>query len=342
MKKFWLAITFSLIALFGVFFGGQTIANAESLKFTVSAVQPDSQIDKKTTYFDMLVKPNEDQNLTVKITNSDKKAHKYRVSINRAGTNSNGVIDYSTHGVKPDKSLKNNVESLVPAPTTVTVPAQTTQDYNFTLKTPAKDFGGVILGGVRVQQVSQDSSSKKKGVSIRNKFAYVIGLQLHSNEDYVAPDMKLLGVKAKQMNYRNYVTANLQNTKPTIMHDLVVNAKVHTQGKKDKVLSVKKTNMSMAPNSNFDFPIGTNGKALKAGKYTLVLDAKAEKGRYHWHFTKNFVITDKTANKLNKSAVDQEQGPNYFIWILVAIIIVIILLGIIIYLNQKNQKKRRE
>ncbi|WP_172968641.1 DUF916 domain-containing protein [Companilactobacillus mishanensis] len=145
MKKFWLAITFSLIALFGVFFGGQTIANAESLKFTVSAVQPDSQIDKKTTYFDMLVKPNEDQNLTVKITNSDKKAHKYRVSINRAGTNSNGVIDYSTHGVKPDKSLKNNIESQVPAPTTVTVPAQTTQDYNFTLKTPAKDFGGVML-----------------------------------------------------------------------------------------------------------------------------------------------------------------------------------------------------
>lgn len=341
MKKIWLVLSISLLTLIGFFFGGNQV-KAESLNFSVSAVQPDNQIDKDITYFDLLVKPNEGQDLTIKIQNNDSKTHKYRVSINRAGTNRNGVIDYSTHGVKPDKSLntKYNIETLVPAPTTVEVPANTTQDYTFHLNVPKEAFNGVILGGVRVQRV-ENNSKKQKGVSIRNQFAYVIGLQLHSNEDYVAPNMKLLNVKAKQYNARNYVTANLQNTKPTIMHQLKINAKVNTKGTKDKVMDVKKDSMTMAPNSNFDFPISANGKALKAGKYTLVLDAYAEKGRYHWHFTKDFVITDKTANKLNKSAVDTQDSPNYFIWIVIAILVVIALLAVIIYLNQKNQKKRR-
>ncbi len=324
-----------------VFLGGQNTVKAENLNFSVSAVQADNQVDKQNTYFDLLVKPGEGQDLTIKITNSDSSAQKYRVTINRAGTNRNGVLDYSTHGVKPDKSLKNNIENLVPAPETVSVPANSTKEYTFHLNVPAQSFSGVMLGGVRVQKVDSKDTSTKKGVSIKNKFAYVIGLQLRSNEDYVAPNMELLGVKAKQIDYRNYVTANLQNTKPTIMHNLNVNAKVNTKGTKDKVLSTTKKDMTMAPNSNFDFPIGTNGKALKAGKYTLVLDASAEKGRYHWHFTKDFVITDKTASKLNKSAVDTQSGPNYFVWILIGVLIVLILLGIIIYLNQRNQKKRR-
>lgn len=341
-KKIWLVLSFSIMALFSIFAVSQATAKAESLNFSVSAVQADNQVDKQNTYFDLLVKPGEGQDLTVKIQNSDSSAQKYRISINRAGTNRNGVIDYSTHGVKPDTSLKNNIETLVPAPTTVTVPANTTQDYTFHLNVPKNAFSGVLLGGVRVQKVDSSSSKNNKGVSIKNQFAYVIGLQLHSNEDYVAPDMKLLNVKAKQYNARNYVTANLQNTEPTIMHNLKINAKVNTKGTKDKVMTVSKSDMTMAPNSNFDFPISANGKALKAGKYTLDLTATAEKGRYHWHFTKDFIITDKTANKLNKSAVDTQQGPNYFVWILVAIIVVIILLGIIIYLNQRNQKRRRE
>lgn len=308
MKKIWLVLSFSMMLLIGFFYGGNNV-KAENLNFSVSAVKADNQLDEKNTFFDLLVKPNEGQDLTIKIQNSDSQAHKYRVSINRAGTNRNGVIDYSTHGVKPDKSLSksNNIESLVPAPTTVTVAANSTKEYTFHLNVPKKSFPGVILGGIRVQRVESNSKSSK-GVSIKNQFAYVIGLQLHSNEDYVAPDMKLLNVKAKQYNARNYVTANLENTKPTIMHNLNVNAKVHTKGTKDKVMTVQKNDMTMAPNSNFDFPIGANGKALKAGKYTLVLDAKAEKGRYHWHFTKDFVITDKTADKLNKSAVDTKQG----------------------------------
>lgn len=340
-KKFWLIVSIFTVAMLSFLVNNIKTVDAENLNFDISAVQADNQIDKEKTYFDLLVKPSEGQDLTVKINNNSSKAKKFRVSINRAGTNRNGVIDYSTHGAKADKSLNNNLEKLVPAPKTVTVPANTSQDYTFHLKVPKKSFTGVILGGVRVQQIKKTSKKSKNAVSISNQFAYVIGLQLQSNEDYVAPQMKLLGVKAKQYNARNYVTANLQNTKPTIMHDVAVNAKVHTRGTKDKVMSYKKDNMTMAPNSNFDFPIGTNEQALKPGKYTLDLKATAEKGRYHWHFTKDFVITEKDANKLNKSAVDVKQGPNYFIWILVAVIIVIILLAIIIYLNQKNQSKRR-
>ncbi|WP_334329768.1 DUF916 and DUF3324 domain-containing protein [Companilactobacillus sp. HBUAS59699] len=343
MKKLWAALGISIVALLGIFFDSQTV-QAENLNFSVSATQADNQIDKKITYFDLLVKPDQGQDLTIKIQNTDSQENKYRVSINRAGTNRNGVIDYSTHGVALDKSLnpKLNLESLVPAPTTVKVPANSTKEYTFHLNVPKKSFSGVILGGVRVQKVQDDDNKKSKGVSIVNQYAYVIGLQLQSNQDYVAPNMKLLNVKAKQYNGRNYINAYLQNPKPTIMHDLSIKARVNTKGTKDKILSTTKKMMTMAPNSNFGFPIETNGKTLKSGKYTLILDATAEKGKYHWHFSRDFAVTNKQASKLDKTSVDTHSEPNYFMWIVIAIIVILILLCIIVYLNQRNQKNRRK
>jgi hypothetical protein len=59
--------------------------------------------------------------------NSDSKAHNYRVSVNRAVTNTNGVIDYSKRGVKKAPSLQANIEDMTPKAFTVNVPANTTK-----------------------------------------------------------------------------------------------------------------------------------------------------------------------------------------------------------------------
>jgi hypothetical protein len=49
---------------------------------------------------------------------------------------------------------------------------------------------------------------------LTNKFAYVIGLALQEDADYskIKPNMAMHSVNAKQMNYRNYITANVENT----------------------------------------------------------------------------------------------------------------------------------
>lgn len=336
MKKGLVALTVMISVLFGSL---MTIAHAENLNYTVSADLPENQLNSKVSYFDLKVTPGQTQDLTIQIKNSDSSAHKYVVTPNRAATNDNGVIDYSKSKAKADQSLKFDLKAALSKSQTVEVPAKTTKAVTFKLKVPKKAFTGIALGGINVVQETTASKKKSSGMTIENQYAYVIGLQLQEEEKVTAkPKMKLLGVKAKQLNYRNYITANLQNTQPVIMHGLKIKSYVTNVDSKKKLVTTDKENMAMAPNSNFNFAIGDGTQALKAGNYTLHLTATAEKGKYKWHFTRNFTISEQKAKKLNKTAVGQEKQPNYFWWFVGFGVVIVALLGLVIWLLLKNRR----
>ena len=176
-------------------------------------------------------------------------------------------------------------------------------------------------------------------MAIDNQYAYVIGLQLRESKNVkIKPNMKLHQVKAAQLNYRNYVTANLQNDQPVIMHGLKIKSYITAVGSSKKVMTTNKENLSMAPNSNFNFAMGEGTNQLKAGKYTLHLTAKADEGQ--WKFTKNFTITDKDAKSLNDTAVGDQAQNNYFWWFVALGVVIVLLLGLIIWLLMKNRRRQ--
>lgn len=323
-----------------VIFGGLSLtAHAEDLNYSVTADLPSNQINQKVSYFDLKVKPDQQQDLTIHIKNNDSKAHTYKVSPNLAVTNDNGIIDYGQSKAKADASLKFNVKSALSGAQTVTVPAKTSKAVTIKLTVPANRFTGVALGGINVLQELSKDNKKSKGVAIDNQYAYVIGLQLREDDKITAkPNMKLHKIKAKQLNYRNYVTANLQNTQPVIMHGLKIKSYVTKQGGSKKMLVTNKENMSMAPNSNFNFALGDGNQRLAAGRYTLHLTATADQGK--WQFTKNFTITDKEAKHLNDTAVNQPKQTNYFWWFVALAVVIIALLGAVIWLLLKNRRRQ--
>lgn len=337
-KRFW-----QLVLLMSVFFGNLgLIAHAENLNYSVSAELPKNQITDSVSYFDLKVTPGQTQDLTIRIKNSDSQAHTYIVSPNRAMTNDNGVIDYSQAKAKGDDSLKFDIKSALSPKQTVKVPAKTTKKVTIKLTVPKKDFSGIALGGINViQEKSTDSSKKSSGTTIENQYAYVIGLQIREKAKIdVKPNMKLLQVKAQQINYRNYVTAQLENTEPVIMHGLKVKSYVTKAGSSKKVLTTDKENMAMAPNSNFNFAIGDGTKPLQAGKYTLHLTATSDKGKYKWNFTKNFTISQDKAKSLNKTTV--EKPKSYFWWFVGLGALIVILLGLVIWLLIKNRRQNND
>ncbi|WP_164507416.1 DUF916 and DUF3324 domain-containing protein [Lacticaseibacillus songhuajiangensis] len=334
-----------LMALVGLIAAAPTLTtHADQLTYSVSAQLPSNQMTNKVTYFVLKVKPDQKQNLTIAIQNKDSKSHKYRVSVNRATTNVNGVIDYSKHGTKKASSLALDIETMLPKPTTVTVPAKTSQAFSLPMTVPTKSFVGTVLGGIRVMEVDNTSAKKQqKGVSLTNRYAYVIGLQAQEQDSIsgIAPNMILHSVKPTQLNYRNYISVNVENTAPIIMTKLQMDAKIYKRGTKTVVMKVNKKDMGIAPNSDFAFPVSANNKPLQAGKYTLDLNAWAVNKKYHWHFTKNFVIKRDVANKLNKSAVDQKKPKtNWLMWLLIALAILILLLLLLILLLLFKRRKK--
>ncbi|APX73189.1 DUF916 and DUF3324 domain-containing protein [Companilactobacillus allii] len=336
LKKIFLPMILGLVSIFLLFTVGSTSVKADTLNYTVGADLPDNQIEKSGSYFNLKVTPGQSQDLTIKITNKDTTSHQYEVSINRGLTNQNGIIDYGTHGSEEKDGLEYNIESLVDDPQNVTVDGNSTKLVTLHLNAPKQAFSGIILGGIRVKELTSTSkNSSKKGLTINNQYAYVIGLELRQNSDKIKPKLQLGDISEKQYNYYNYVSANLINPTPSIIDNLSINATVkNTKGK--NVYTQNKTNLSMAPNSDFGYLIGSPKQTLKAGNYELVMDAKS--GSTIWHFDRKFTITTATAKKLEKTTVaPKSSGPNY---LLIAFIIAILLIMIlVIFVYHKKYRK---
>lgn len=341
MKRFW-QWTVVLGTLLLAICGYQQVAHAENVGYTVNAVLPKNQDDSAATYFALRVKPKQQQKLSVVISNQTKSASKFKVSVNQAITNDNGVIDYSQSHPTLDQSLKVGIKDIFAKQSlpTVTVPGKKSKTVTVQLKMPAKKLNGMVLGGINVQKVTNTDQKAKKGVNITNSFAYVIGVRLRESAVNVAPNMTLLSVKAGQSNSLNQVNAKLQNPEPGIMSNLKVKAKVTAQGSDKVILQNEKSNLAMAPNSSFNYALPFGNKNLKAGTYTLTLDATAQ-GGYKWHFVRNFTITAKQLNQL-ANKYNQPQQKSYFWWFVAGGAVIVLLLAIILYLLWRNRRDRNQ
>lgn len=340
-----------LLLVGGVLFGApQSLVEAAELNFSVKAILPENQIDKKQNYFDLRVKPGEKQTIEVEVTNSGDEEIEVDMYLAAASTNIKGVISYpdpKSEDFKYDDTLKYPLPEIAKMPESVKVPAKSSVKVPIELSVPEEEFKGMIVGGIQFMKKEDESDSEEQGggMGVRNKFMYRIGLKLTEEDDAVETDMKLLGVHAGQVSYRNVIYANLQNTEPAVMEDLSVEAKVYPKGSKNLLYQQKTSDMRMAPNSNFEFPISIGNKAFKAGKYTLHLVATAADDK-RWEFTKDFEITSDEAKKYNEeSAVELEYEPNLWLWIGIGIgvvLLLIILIVVFVVVAKKRKKARRK
>lgn len=314
------------------------------MSFTVKAELPENQINKKMTYYDLDVKPGQKQKIGLMVTNNSDKEAKFDVSPNQSTTNKNGVVDYSKRLKVFDNSLQVKIPAMFSKGQRVVVKAKSTKRVVFNLTMPKEKFDGIALGGFYVSRVStgKDEQKQSKSVSIENKFAYVIGIVLQENDKTITPDMKMNKIHAGLNNYQTTVTANLQNIKPAIMKDVKVDAFVTKKDSKTVIHKTVKEKMTMAPNSNFDYPIDWKNDRIEPGKYTMHVKASSENNKYKWSFTKNFEIKAKEASKANDGAVKlNKQKTNYFLYILIGILIILVaILAILVYKQIKNKQTK--
>lgn len=317
----------------------------ESMAYSVKANIPENQINKTLTYFDLKMEPGQEQEISLTVSNSSDKEASISISPNIAMTNQNGVIDYSQFKPKLDSTLEIPLNSIISGKQDVTLAPNETKQIPFTIKMPEKAFEGIILGGFYISKETINNSSKEeKDVQIKNNYSYVIGIQLRESLNEVIPELKLNKIKPALLNYRTAVTANLQNTEATLIKGLNVHAKIWKKGSSKILHEIKKTDLSMAPNSNFDFPISWDNQILEAGSYTLKLEASS--GEHKWNFEEDFMISAKESRSLNKEAVELEKkDPDWFMIIVIVALITligIILISFFIYKYKKKKEAERQ
>lgn len=356
-KKFFNISNIITVLLLGVFFLlPTTVAHADEQTqssnqeagvtgFTYEAIKPDNQVNTKVGYFDLRMKPGQEQTVQVNLKNPGDEEITIDISLNGAKTNMNGVLEYGPTDLENDASLKYDFVDLVKGPESVTIPAKSEKNLDLKITMPDVSYDGVIVGGIQLQQQTDDEEQQTSGTGIINKYAYLIAMVLSENDKKVEPELELNKVYPELNNFRNTIFVNYSNVTATFVDDMATEVQIMKKDN-DKVLyETKKTGMRMAPNTMIDFPVSMEGDRMEPGDYRALITVIS--GEREWKWEQDFKITDEDADKFNNQDVDltNEDGIN---WIFVAAIIggvlaaaVIIFIIIRIIVKKKEAKKKQ-
>lgn len=328
----------TLILIMAILIGmGAHISQSEAaeLNFSVQAIIPENQIDKKQSYFDLKMEPGQSQNLAVLITNNSAKDIVVNASANTATTNDNGIAAYDKTTKKPDDSLRVNFSEIAKVEPEISIPANSSVQEIVHISLPKESFKGVVLGGlVFSEKVMEDKKNQKTDNQITNRYAYTIAVQLTETNKEVTPNLKLKGVTAGQVNFRNVILAAIQNDQPTIIKNLKLKGAIYKKNSKKVLYQTEATDRRMAPNSTFNFAIDLDNQEMKPGDY--IFKGKASTGGRSWTFSKEFKIKSSEAKTYNKKAVELKANYDWLYAVIPGVIL--LLIGIIFWLSLKLKR----
>ncbi len=178
IKKAMLFLMFTFSAL-----GFQQLVLADSNDFSVTPVLTENQNPEVPSYFDLTVTPNQKQTLKIKIKNNSNEGVKYKLYVNTATTNQNGIIDYSINNFEKDESLKLSLKDcLTLTEQLVDVLANSEKEVSLELSVPETPFEGIALGGITVEP-----SIEKGSNGVNNIFTRTLAIQLTETAKKISP-----------------------------------------------------------------------------------------------------------------------------------------------------------
>lgn len=313
------------------------VLGEETLNFHVTPELPQSQIEGTASYYNLNLNPGETETLVLMLQNDKEEPIEVKVTAHTAFTNVNGVVEYGKTAEQADPTLLYSIDELIEPIDTIDLAAKESKRVELTLKMPSDSFEGVLAGGLRIEEVRQEAEDVDNGesIAIKNEFSYVVGVLVSNSRSTVQADLELLDVFADQVNYRNVISATIQNFTPTFVNRLEVDATVQRVGEDEVLYEASQTQMQMAPNSNFNFPISLNGDRFQSGDYLLKMTARS--GEEEWTWEKTFTIKVDEARAFNRADVTIDSSMNW--WLITTIILVILMALVSGYLFFKKKKQ---
>ena len=314
----------------------QVVLADNQANFTVRAEPSAYQVDKDKTYFDLSLPAETPVDLVVHVTNNADQAITVKGEVAPATTNVNGVVEYGVTTNKLTADVPFDLKQVAKfEQETQVIDAKQTVDFILHLTTPTQDYAGLVAGGLTFTDVTESDSSQEKSL-FENRFAYAIALLLHGNQADTPTEVALTKVTATQLSGRNILSSSIVNQSANYINQVTLKAKV-LNAKKKVILKDEKTNLQIAPNSIFQYPLYYNGQKMKAGRYTIKITLTSKEKT--WHLEQTVKISQKKAQTLNRTDVTpkEEKASNWLIWLLVGIVAILLL--IIAYLIWKQRRR---
>lgn len=321
-------------------------AESNSAGFYVSAELPANQIDKNVSYFDLKMKPSQEQTVKVKIFNSKDEDMDVSIYAANASSNANGLIEYTQKDIQDD-SLKYPFESIAePEEDMITVPAGGSKVTKIKLKMPKKEYDGIVLGGLvfkeKTEKDKKDKVPSDEALSINNVLSYALAVKLSENDNYEDINLDLTDVEAQVVNYEPVVTHYIKNDAAALSTKMSMTISVADVDTGKTVATSENDNVSIAPDSVMPYSLKLKDTELKEGNYVSKVSIiyKNNKGKDETvEFEKEFSVSAEHAKAANDYNSVQETMPVWAKIIIagIAILIVAVLALIIILVLRKKK-----
>ncbi|SJZ61822.1 protein of unknown function [Pilibacter termitis] len=317
--------------------------------YSVTKGKAGEEINPKTGYYDLKMTPGETREITVILKNNTDKEIGVNQSIFTSHTNTNGEADYTSLAKEYDKSLKVKLHEIITLKEEgkVKLDKQSEKELTATIKLPKDVPTGILLGSWYFLKDDQVAKSTKKGMGVKTQIAFSLPIKITVGNEIPEPNLNLVDIQAGMDYFKKSYLGRVQNDQPALMTKLTFLAKVTKKGSDEVLFKNEMSGRSMAPNSNYQFPVHLNEKQAQAGEYTYSLEVISEDPKWeskNWRWEKDFTITKEEAEKINKESLnDPKPEETIPVWLIVLLTVFGLgFVSLLVYIIVSKKRKRRE
>ncbi|MGN8982823.1 DUF916 and DUF3324 domain-containing protein [Enterococcus villorum] len=337
-KKILLALIFFSSFFFLCINVGHLSVEAETTAFTVLPSFPENQVSD-ATYFDLLVKEETKETLTMIVQNTSDQTLEIEGSALNSYTTSTGIIAYQ----KTETAEKNQGYSFTrfiePKQQKIKLKPNEAKEVSFTLDLKKQKITGEILGVFSFDIVSDDTKESNKDTMIQARYVTQVGIRLRNGlTELPSPNLSLEKTEPIVKNDNAVIQSTIKNDQPTAFGGVKVQTTIYAK-KNNKIVGEKKIeNYQIAPNSTIPLITELETKQLDPGDYTTHIEVTSSKGQ--WSFDDSFTVSKEKAKSINQKTVyAQDDNKNMLVFLLVSFILV--LLVIILWLTWKYYQSKK-
>lgn len=336
-RKYWY---YFILLWTGWLIGGtsQTTQAADSqqtVTFMILPKIPQANIGgSKLGYFNLKVKPNQQQTLQIKVINPTAQKITIKTAVNNAQTTSQGQTTYLIPPTSQQTRLiKQPLSQLIVGPETIRLAPGESKWVRFKLTMSQQPLVGQSVGALVL------SSTATTAGSFKNRYVYAVGVTLNGQplKKQSMNRLQLPNVKVGLVQHKPALRFAIDNPDPTFLKKgyLRIQLKHQRFGFYGYSLNLKK--MQIAPQSQFWANSMLGGRRLVAGTYRMTMTFKSQ--QYQQTVHKTVRISHNQARYINQHNAAYQKRLRR--WLIGGGLSVILVIGAGIYYRRYVRSARK-
>jgi hypothetical protein len=324
----------------------ETLEPKVTLPFTASLNLPSNQVEGVRDYFNLNMKSNETQEISITIHNTSSNPISLKVKPSNAITSTQGGIVYVDDRGNNLATLTDDsyfIDNYLTLPSDIDLQPNESKNVPITIKTPSKDIGTILGGVLFIPQESNSVEQKTSRTDIKTtanaKIRLNVPIQVNLPNMEKESPLKVDNIKQLAVPSGVYVSFELENPNGEVMKDISYNYEV--QDEKGLVLfNGSITPFNVAPKSKVSIPIMWDFKNYQHGKYKLVLNPSYS----DTPITKDFSVANKDVATYAKATGKKTKAEPilevpYYVWIAFIVLLLALVFGAFV-LGKRSKKDK--